>query len=207
MEFVNASDLTLFQRPNRLLLSGYSNSGKSYFVSNLIRKYRSVFSKVIVIGSDLEFVKDLNIIRDDSYDPFSEDFEIDGHILLIFDDIICNPALVKLASKVFIKGRHKNISPIFITQNLFTNDKNFRVLALNVTHIVLFKMRDLRQISFLAKSFLIDSQIEAFINLYKRIVLKKQYGYLLIDYDADLDSKLRIRSNILNEDYERCFVL
>lgn len=205
METINESELLLFEKPCRILLSGFSGSGKSYFTSQLIRKYRHKFSKVIVLGSDLENVSDLNIIRNDKYNPFEEEEDKISHKLIIFDDLLFNPSALKLASELFVRGRHLNYSCFFLSQNLYTSDKNFRVLSLNSTHVILFKMRDLNQIRFLAKTFLSNSQIENFISLYKKIVLKQNHGYILIDYNKDADSILRIRTSVVNEGYERVF--
>ena len=59
-------ELNLFTQPARILIAGYSGGGKSVLASKLIRKYRSAFDKVVVIGSTLENCSDLNIIRDDN---------------------------------------------------------------------------------------------------------------------------------------------
>lgn len=206
---INENDISLFNKPHRILISGFSGSGKSFFTSNLIKKYRSNFKRVIVIGSDLENVHDLNVERLDDFNPFDlDEGEIGEHILLIFDDIIYQKKLLKLAGEVFIRGRHLNISCILLTQNLFINDPNFRTLALNVTHLILFRMRCIVQLTTFARTFLNKTEIESFLKLYKKIVLGvNKYGYLLVDFTTDSESILKLRSNIIGEEYERSYVL
>ena len=148
---IGGEDLDLFKKPARLLISGFSGSGKSTFVVSLIRKYRNKFSKIVVLGSELECSKELDILTNSDFNPFEEN--LSGHTLMIFDDIIYNRKLLNLSGEVFIRGRHLNISSVLVTQNLFLADKNFRQITLNITGIVLLKHRDAIQILSFARSF------------------------------------------------------
>ena len=74
--------------------------GKVFFTSQLINKYASNFNKIICIGSDLENVENIDIERNDSFDPFKE--ELTGETLIIFDDIIFNSSIIKIASLLLI---------------------------------------------------------------------------------------------------------
>ena len=71
-EKISQCDINIFYKPARILIAGFSGSGKSTFVVNLLRKYRSSFNKVFVLGADLENVQDLNIQRNDEFNPFIE---------------------------------------------------------------------------------------------------------------------------------------
>ena len=72
-ERVTEKEIDIFTKPARLIVSGASGCGKSFFVSRLIRKYRAKFDSVIVIGANLENIEDLNIKRDDSFNPLVEE--------------------------------------------------------------------------------------------------------------------------------------
>ena len=125
MEYIKVTqeELDIFSKPARLLISGYSGSGKSTFISRLIKKYRHKFNRVIVLGSELDISKEFNVEFNNDFNPFQE-FLRDS-TLLIFDDIIYNKKLLTLAGEVFIRGRHLNISSILVTQNIFLSDKKF----------------------------------------------------------------------------------
>lgn len=209
MEIVSEKDTEIFTKSCcRLILAGVSGAGKTYLLSKLIRRYRHVFSKVYIIGSDLEDASDLNVIRDDNFNPLLDSETLSGHTLICFDDTVFRPSINKIAANIFVTGRHLNISAVYLTQNIFLNDKDFRIISLNATHIFLNTLRDLRQVRYFARSFLSDEQINHFENLYKKVVLGKKYKYLLVDFSANIDSPLRIRSNILNEDgYMRAYVI
>lgn len=201
METVSSDELSLFENTSRILIGGVSGSGKSYFVSSLLHKVRDKFDRVIVIGSDLENVETLNISRNDSFNPFEEEKSNTTHTLLIFDDVIFDNAIIRLAGNVFTRGRHYGISSIFLTQNIFLSDKYYRAISLNATHVILFRTRDVNQIKYFGKTFLKDTEINPFIVLYKKIVLQKQFGYLCIDFKTRID-KLRFRTNLLLEEGE-----
>lgn len=115
---------------------------------------------------------------------------------------------MEVAKTCFIKGRHQNISSIFLTQNLYLQDKAFRIIGLNCSHTILCKSRDLKQISLFAGSFLEKKLVASFIEVYKQMVQKKKFGYILIDFQQDIDSPIAVRTNVFNETpYESAFAL
>ena len=114
---------------------------------------------------------------------------------------------MKVASESFVRARHLGVSLIFLSQNLYLQDRNYRVIGLNVTHVFLLKQRDLKQIILYAKSFLEDNLVQKFVDVYKKIVLKIKYNYILIDFTKDYDSPLLIRSNLTGETYEKAYQL
>ena len=173
------SDLDIFKNHARILVAGWLNSGKSFLVSKLIRRYANKFDHIIVLGSNLENVNDL-VKRDDGFDPYVD--KPTGKVLVILDDFLFSKRLLELGSKLATDGRHLNISTIFITQNLIFNDKNFRHISLNVTGYFIFKTRDQGQISYFGRSFLSKEKIGSFVNFYKKVVVKKKYPYLYLDY-------------------------
>lgn len=212
MELVSASDLDLFKSPARIILSGFSSSGKTHFASLLIAKYLNKFSRVIICGiSQFEnkFLSNENkitFIDGEVYDPFS-DCDLLPNTLIVIDDLIASREYLNIAANIFSKGRHQSISCIFITQNLFLCDKKYRTISLNASHFLLFKMRDLNQIRHFSKTFLNKEKSQYFLAIYRKYVLNSKYGYLLIDFNQSHDSPLMIRTNILNEYKEMCFTL
>ena len=66
------SELNIFERPARLLVSGYRGSGKSTLVEEIIKKYRDLFERVILLGTNLEKSDELKITNDNDFNPFEE---------------------------------------------------------------------------------------------------------------------------------------
>ena len=204
---VEEKEIELFLNPSRIILSGLSGSGKTTFAQNLVEKYQNSFHRIISIGSDLgKNIK--NLERIDDFDVFN-DIETDNEKILIFlDDCIFNKKLLNKAADIFTRGRHLGVSIILISQTIFLNDCNFRICMMNATHIGLFKNRSIKSVALFARSFLLDKQINNFLYLYRRLVLKKPYGYCFLDFDKDFEENpLAIRSNIVEVGFERCYLI
>ena len=150
----------------------------------------------------------MNIIGDDQYNPLNESNPSDQS-LVIFDVVIFNPRIMKIAAESFTRLRHKNVSLIFCTQNVFLPDKTYRTITLNLTASFLLRMRDCRQVSLYGKTFLTKDKIDCFLELYKRVVFKeRQYGYLMVDFTKFSENPLALRSYIFeDEGYERAYQL
>ena len=179
--------------------------GRVFFNSKHLRKYITYFGQIIMIGSHLENCEDLQMKWNDTFNPLIDDFY--GSILVIYDDIILNKKLISDAADRFCRGQHKKISRIVFNTNSFFNCKYFTVLSLNATLIVLFRIRNFRQISCSGKTFLTMNEVNKFLILYKKAFSKQKYSYLLIDFTKNGEDVLHIRSLVANENYEVAYVL
>ena len=60
--------------------------------------------------------------------------------LVVLDDLICNAGDSKQRAQLFTQdAHHKNLSVIFIVQNLFYQWKEMRPITLNADYIILYK--------------------------------------------------------------------
>ena len=97
------------------------------------------------------------------------------------------------------ESHHKNISVIFITQNVFHKGKAQRDISWNTKYLVLFKNpRDKAQIQHLARqihhedpAFLRDAYIDA---------TRAPHSNLFIDLSQDCIDEFRFRANIFPDD-------
>ena len=97
---------------------------------------------------------------------------------------------------MFIKGSHrKNISVVFLAQNLFPKNKFARTMSLNAHCMVLFKNpRDVSQFANLAQQMYPKTSqfaVEAY-----RDATREPYSYLLVDLRPEQDEELQLRTNI-----------
>jgi hypothetical protein len=113
---------------------------------------------------------------------------------VIVDDLMreADSRVVDLFTKGF---HHRNISVLFITQNLFHQKAGARDISLNAHYMIIFKNpRDAAQTTYLARQispenpkFLVEAYRDATSNL---------HGYLLIDLKQNTPYVLRYRTDI-----------
>lgn len=126
--------------------------------------------------------------------------------LVVIDDLMNEVSNDKLLTNIFTKGcHHKNLSCIFILQNIFHHGKEVRNISLNCHYMVLFKSpRDSSQITHLAKQMYpsnIKFMQEAFQN-----ATSKPYGYLLCDLKPDTLDDFRLRCNVFPSETQYAYV-
>ena len=144
--------------PNRILISGASLSGKSYFASMLIRRYKKQYkdNDVIVFSKlDDDPVLDkykptrIELSEDLIEDPIELEELHDS--LVIFDDIdsLTNKdvrkAVHNLRDRIFATGRHENIACITTSQILLKGKESQQSLE-NANLVVLFPIASRGQV-------------------------------------------------------------
>ena len=195
--------LNLFLSPARIIIAGYSNSGKSELCSNLVEIYHEKFNTILYCGvksHKLQENPDINeklIVSDEILNPF--DYTFNGDTLYILDDCFLEAIESKFVVNAFTKGRHENISIIFITQNVFFSGKYARSIALNCSHYILMRNRDLGQIEVLGRQLYGKGKGKEFVEIYKKALSVNTYGYLLIDLGPKTPPELQLRTNIIGE--------
>ena len=98
---------------------------------------------------------------------------------------------------LFTKGsHHRNLSVIYIVQNLFHEGKGNQSISLKSHYLVLFKnSRDKLQILTLAKQ-MYPTETVWFIKKYEEAV-RKPFGYLFVDLKPMTPDRCRLRTNVL----------
>ena len=128
-----------------------------------------------------------------------ESFHPDSRNLLILDDQMVSASNSPELTKFFVQGaHHRNLTVIFLLQNIFEKGKSMRTTNLNTNYLVLFKNpRDKLQTSTLARQ-MFPSKAKAFLRAFEDSTTKP-HGYLLVDLRQDTPDEYRIRTNILDE--------
>lgn len=190
------------------IVSGPTGSGKSQFVCKLLRlknnmffpapdkifwcygEYQPLFQEISNVVPEVEFLEGF---------PIDLEQKIDGRskCLLVIDDMMAELSDNVRLSNLFSKGsHHRNLSIIFIQQNLFYNGKQNRNMRLNCHYLVLFKSpSDRQQITTLARQIYPGGGGKFFVEAYNDAT-KDPFTYLFLDLKPDTDDRLRVRTNI-----------
>ena len=199
------------QHPFSLTISGPSNCGKTHFVSSLIANADKIFSvemhNIVYLYTcwqplfdRLLAMRDITFIRGIP-ESLADDKILPVHTnnLLIIDDLMndaCNNLEVQNVFTQYV--HHRNLSCIYLMQNVFIQGKSSRTISLNTNYMVLFKNpRDTYQISLLAKQ-MFPGNVRYFLQAFSDAT-SKAYGYLLIDFKAATPDCYRLRSEILSD--------
>ena len=206
---------TKLVHPSTILVSGPTGCGKTQFVANLIKynmfspmpekivwcygEDQSLYRELALLRPEIDFV---NGIPPDLYDS------LDANILnlVIFDDQMSKTRDSTDISRFFTEGsHHRNLSIIYIVQNLFDKGKSHRTVSLNAQYMVLFKNpRDRAQVGALAKQ-MFPGKCNSFYLLSSFMdATSVPYGYLLLDLRQETPEEFRLRTSILPN--ESCFV-
>jgi hypothetical protein len=194
-----------FKHPFTCMVAGPTGSGKSVFTFKLISEAFDQITpppeKIIYCYGEYQPVfNEYPQVTFREGLPNLNEFDGKHRTLLILDDLMTESG--NDVSNIFTKlSHHRNISVIFLTQNLFY--KTQRTMSLNTQYLVLFKNpRDALQVATLGRQMYPHNTkflVEAF-----KDATEKPYGYLLLDLRADTMEKYRIRTNIF--DGERHYV-
>lgn len=184
------------ETPFFLLVSGPSNSGKSYFCRRLIQHANELFDPPVEnyiwcyseyqdwyegVSHKIRFHK--GMIDIDTVPP---------RTFLIIDDMTDEPIDSAIATKI---SHHRIISVAYLTQNLFHKGKSHRDLSLNSSYICLTKNpRDKQQASILGRQ-LFPGTGDFFTKAFQDATCAP-YGYLFICLTQTTPEELRLVSHI-----------
>lgn len=198
----------------RALLAGVSGAGKTFFVKRFLAnlplmcdarfdrilfyytEWQETYAQLAVGGSTppaIEFKEGLPEPNDYSNDNSKKK-------LLILDDLMREAGSCEVILDIFSRGsHHKNISVIFLTQNIFHKGKSMRDISLNSTYIVIFKNpRDSSQCTYLARQ--LKPQCSRFVVEAYADATRTPHSYLFIDLTQSTPEEFRFRTNIFPDD-------
>lgn len=186
------------------MICGFSNSGKSFLCGQLVQRYHREFTHIVICGVDKheiqkQFPESFVTVNREIIDPSQYKIEEKDPILFIIDDVFMEAINSKIVLDSFTKGRHSNISTILITQNIFGQGKYARTITLNASYIILTRNRDICQLETLFRQIFGKKRVRDAIDVYKKAVLGRPYGYILIDLNPQTPEILQLRSNIVGE--------
>lgn len=187
-----------FISPATIILSGTTSSGKSTWIERLLSedmfdvKPNKVFYCYGVYQKKFETIPNVEFIHGlpESFDVFYGA----GHNLVVIDDLQDEVSNNKNVEQLFTReSHHRNLSVVYINQNLFYQGKHSRTIALNTHYTVLFRNpRANSQLRILRSQTGLKHLEEAYADAMKH----NQFGYLVIDLSPFSKTKYKLRTHI-----------
>ena len=198
-----------FKHPFSMVVSGPSGSGKSVWtkkllLSSLIQpsperivwcygQWQPLYDNIRKKIPRIEFVNGIpDHLNDQHY------IDVSKRNILVFDDLMTEAKCDQRIADLFTKGsHHRNISVVYLTQNLFPQGKACRDIILNTQYMVLFNNPiDRQQVATLARR-IYPSTSAVFMKRFERAT-SYPYGHLVIDLKSDTAEKNRLHTEIFD---------
>ena len=199
-----------FRHPTTILISGPTMSGKTRLLFKMLKEglfhpiptriiwvygeWQPIYDEIRRLFPKTEFEKEMT-------PDFYESIRPEDRNLVVLDDKMNDEGGSKTLAKMFTQGaHHRNLTVVFIIQNIFHQDSSMRTISLNAHYMVLFKNpRDKGQVRTLGSQ--ICPGKSDFLTSAFQDATKDRYGYLLIDLHPETSEDLRVRTGLFrNED-------
>ena len=115
---------------------------------------------------------------------------------MVIDDLMTSAGDSKQISKLFTQeAHHRNLTVIFIVQNLFYQWREMNTISLNAHYLVLYKNpRDKSQIRYLSQQIFPENS-KFLVNVYNHAT-EEHHSYLVIDLHPETAEQFRVVTNI-----------
>ena len=196
-----------------LMVVGPSQSGKTYFVQQMLENNRIVYDEQRNIRilwcynqwqdryDDLKKSLGKSIRFRRGLPELSEDLsEIDTRYnnIIILDDLMAEATDSPVVARLFTQGRHRNASVILLLQNMFPKGKFNTDISRNAQYLALFRSpSDRKQIGIVGERMFDKNRIH-FMNAYYKET-EKPFGYLLVDNKPDTPADKQVLGDIFGD--------
>ena len=207
---------TVMQHPFTYIIAGCTQSGKTVWVKTFLDNAQKIISPPPqrIIGcygqwqpSYFGMLRTIPGIEFNEGIPEDIDkvdyLDISQRNLIVLDDLMAQSSKDKRIADLFTKGsHHRNLSIIYIVQNIFHQGKEMRNISLNAHYIVLFKSpRDKQQIPMLARQ-INPGKVQEFMRSCEDAT-SRPHGYLMLNLKPTTDDHQRLKTNVLPGEIEK----
>ena len=199
-----------FEAPTTISISGTTQSGKSTWLCKLLEHKDKLFPDVSThkilycygVWQDLFNKMETlipNLIFHEGIPSSSLIEEItknNHHNIIVLDDLMIEVVKNEEMDHLFTRGaHHKNLTVIYINQNMFCQGKNARSITLNCHYLILFQnLRDYSQVQRLGQQ-IFPGYSKLLVESYKDC-MQTHYGYLVVDLSPRAEEHYRLRTRI-----------
>ena len=185
----------MFQHMFSMLVVGPSQSGKTYFVQQLLTKKCIEYPEEQPLQvywfynqwqpryDEIKQALKKKIWFEQGLPDLNEDLrEIKPEVnnILVFDDLMSQASDSPVLSQLFTQGRHRNASVILLLQNMFPKGKFNTDISRNDLYKVLFRLPgDRKQIDIMAEQTFAKDRKNVLSGYVKET--EKPFGYIILD--------------------------
>jgi hypothetical protein len=210
LQTLTVNGVTVMQHPFTCIVAGCTQSGKTVWVKSLLENAQTTISatpqRIILCYGQWQpsYFDTMRIMPGIEFNEGIPDdidnadyLDVSQRNLIVLDDLMAQSGKDKPNSDLFMKGsHHRNLSIIYIVQNIFHQGKEMRNISLNAHYILLFKsLRDKQQISMLARQ-INPGKVQEFMRSYEDAT-SLPHGYLMLDLKQTTDDQQRLKTNVL----------
>ena len=142
----------------------------------------NVFQEFMNHHPDIKFIQGLDFSQVDTSEPS----------MLVIDDLVLESKNKEVATAFIMGSHHKKISLFYLTQNLFPNCSNFRLMSANAHYYILFyNQRNFRQVCTLARQIFVGKDVNRILEAYKR-ASETERGFVLLSFSPLLPKELTV---------------
>ena len=195
-------------QPSRILICGGSGKGKTNLLLSMLfeclqftRVYLNVkdptepkykLLQSVLDGVQAKTKENIFWINSSSEGIASVDDLDSKHTnLIIFDDFVTDKMADSKISDLFIRGRKKNATIIYLSQSYFHTPK---IIRLQCNYKIFFKCFDRREVLNIFQNEGMGLDQKTFVNLFNEAT-KEPYSFLMLDHVTD-NELLKIRKNL-----------
>jgi hypothetical protein len=124
---------------------------------------------------------------------------------IVLDDLMSDVVKSIDMQHIFTRGsHHKNITVIYLNQNMYCQGKFSRTLSLNTQYIFILKCpRDTTQLALLGRQIGVGKSL---IEAYEDVMANYPYGYLMLDLSPHNNDGYKLKTNIFPEEDEVVYI-
>lgn len=194
-------------KPNfGMLIVGGTGSGKTNIIMNIIKLTQGTYNKIIICCSEpdqplynllRENFDDEHLFICDDLEDFPSLEQIDkskGQTLAIFDDLLLEKKTKKI-EEYFIKGRHRLVTRVYLSQSYYGTPKNIRK---NLNYLILKKLSNKKDIGRILSDYGMSQTQDEIMEIYKYCVGNGGLiDFMMIDLKANEDEKFRKNFDVI----------
>lgn len=193
-----------FNTGDRVVVIGSSGSGKSHFISQILkhpeRYINGVISGIRYCSSNKDYIpQQINTKLEVKKSEGLDLDDLQNGTVIVLDDLMQASNKKDLSNLFIADARHKNITSFFVLHNLFPKSHEARTITLNATHFIIFRnLRDRLSFSQFARQ--LTPHWRELQNIYDSLS-ENPFTPLVIDLRQTTISPLRFKSDILNPEH------